>query len=97
MKAIIRIIIKRLERLTNDERSQAAVVMSRHFGRTLEWTEQDLMTLSKDQLTTISQVLSGMILTKEYVPDVREMHEMLKDKNLPSEIPFGRREDSELS
>ena len=48
-----------------------------------------LSLLNNDELEIIKSTLSGIILTKENVPDILEAYERVKGTDLPRKISFG--------
>lgn len=95
MSESVEIIISQYERLTDKEQQHLISVLSRDLGKPLQISTSALSKYSKDDIKIISDTLNGIILTKEYVPNIHEAYERLKDTDLPREISFGYIEDSE--
>ncbi|OUS76989.1 hypothetical protein B1748_10475 [Paenibacillus sp. MY03] len=90
MNETIARIISQCEKLSEDEMNMVTDGLSRGFDRRIQNLILELTTFSHDELVITSNVISGLILTKENVPDMIEAHEQFKGTALPNTITFGR-------
>lgn len=86
-------IMSMFDKLSDGEQKMIAEGLTNHLGTPVQFSVEKLSSLREEQLDLISKVLSGMILTKENVPDIREAYEMFRGKNLPRKVSFGNFED----
>ncbi|MFD0674574.1 hypothetical protein [Cohnella sp. GCM10027633] len=89
------LIVSRYESLTSGEREQLVTGLSRFLGKTVRISASDMTSYSEDDLRIIGDVLQGIILTKENVPNLSEIYQGLDVENLPNQISFGRKEKDE--
>jgi len=90
MSEILTTIISLCERRTEEENISITNGLARHFGREIRSLIPELSTFNQDELIVIRDVVNGLILTKEKVPDILESYERLKDTDLPQRVTFGR-------
>ncbi|OAB35652.1 hypothetical protein PMSD_12950 [Paenibacillus macquariensis subsp. defensor] len=90
MNEMITTIISQCEKLSEDEMKMVTEGLSRGFERRIQNLIPELTTFNQDELVVTSNVISGLILTKENVPDFIEAYEQLKGTDLPNKISFGR-------
>lgn len=88
-------IVSRFESLSPKEQSQLATALSQHFGKTIQFSASGLSALDSEELKIVNDTISGMILTKEYVPDILGQYKQMANMDLPQKIAFGRLKDSE--
>lgn len=89
------LILSRYESLTDREQEQLVSGLSRYLGKTVRISANDMSSYGEDDLRIIGEVLQGIILTKENVPNLSEIYQELDVENLPSQISFGRVEEDE--
>ncbi len=94
MSEIITKIISLCEKLTDEEKIIITNGGSRHWGKEIDNIIPELSTINQDELTIIRDVINGLILTKEKVPDIIETYERVKDTDLPQKVSFGRISDA---
>jgi len=90
MNEIITTIISQCEKLSEDEIKMVTEGLSSGFERSIQNLIPELTTFNQDELLVISKVINGLILTKEYVPDIIEAYEQVKGTDLPNKTSFGR-------
>jgi len=90
MNEILTTIISQCEELSEDEMKMVTEGLSAGFERPIQNLIPELTTFNQDELLVISKVLSGLILTKKYVPDIVEAYEQVDGTDLPNQIHFGR-------
>ncbi|MDI4645226.1 hypothetical protein [Cohnella hashimotonis] len=90
MDAIDAILLSQFKELTKEEQLKITSGLSIHFRETIEFSEAGLSKRSADEKEICKNVLNGFILTKRHQADIREMHERLKDTDLPQKVSFGR-------
>ncbi|WP_308635753.1 hypothetical protein [Paenibacillus silvisoli] len=83
------IIISQYERLTVAEKEQVIAALSKHMDKPIEISISGLHLLNHDEVEIIKNILNGIILTKENVPNLREAYQNLKGTDLPKKISFG--------
>ncbi|QNK57840.1 hypothetical protein [Paenibacillus sp. PAMC21692] len=74
MEETIASIILMCEKLTEEEQQLIADGLSRHFGRTVQSLIPALPTFNSEELNITKFVINGLILSKEYSPDVNNPH-----------------------
>ncbi|MCM3625768.1 hypothetical protein M3194_00140 [Paenibacillus glycanilyticus] len=87
---MINTIINLCEKLTEKEMKMVSDALSKVFERRIQSLIPELQTFTQDELVVTSNVISGLILTKENVPDIIEVYEQSKSTDLPNKISFGR-------
>ncbi|XEC96406.1 hypothetical protein AB6A23_07640 [Paenibacillus tarimensis] len=90
MNELIITITSQCEKLSENEMKMVTDGLSRGFERQIQNLIPELTTFNQDELVVISNVISGLILTKENVPDIIEVYERVKGSDLPNKISFGR-------
>jgi len=90
MNETIERILLQLDKLTEQEREMVLSRLSEHWGTPVLFTREHLASREPSELELIERTLSGLLLTKENVPDIREAYERLKGANQPSRVSFGR-------
>ncbi|PWW00896.1 hypothetical protein DFQ01_11141 [Paenibacillus cellulosilyticus] len=90
MKEMIQTITAQCEKLSEDEMKSVADALSSYFEKPIQSLIPELITFNRDELVVINKIVAGVILTKEYVPDIKGAYERLAGTDLPSTISFGR-------
>jgi len=90
MNVTITTIISQCEKLSDEEIKMVTDALSKGFERQIQNLIPELVTFNQDELVVISNVLTGLILTKENVPDILESYERLKGTDLPNKITFSK-------
>ena len=88
MNEMITAIKSQCEKLSEDEMKMVIDGLSCGFERRIQNLLSELTTFNQDELVVASNVISGLILTKENVPNNIEAYVQVKD--LPNKISFGR-------
>ncbi|RAV12193.1 hypothetical protein [Paenibacillus contaminans] len=87
-------IMSQFEKLTDEEQNSMTTGLSSHFDKPIQFSATGLAALHPDELGIIGNILNGLILTKEYVPDIRGVYGRLNVTELSRNIFFGRIEES---
>ncbi|RNB90241.1 hypothetical protein EDM56_06880 [Brevibacillus fluminis] len=82
-------IIVEFERLSDEDKSHLSVTFMNIYGKQIFFSLDQLCELEYQDLETIKSMIGGIILTREYVPDIQNAYEGLKDNDWPSTISFG--------
>lgn len=88
-------IIAQYNNLTDKEKHQMVSALSSHFGKPIQISMSALSTYNKEEIEIITNVLNGIIITKQNAPNMRDAYERLKGTEVPRKISFGYVEDSE--
>jgi len=89
MKESIERIISEFNTLHEQEKNLLLNGLTKHFGKCMELSSTGLSKCNQMEIDTIRKMLSGLCLTKEYVPDILTFKEWSKAENLPKEIKLG--------
>ncbi|SDX04544.1 hypothetical protein [Paenibacillus sp. CF384] len=81
------------EQLNEEEKTLITNTLSNHFEKQLQLSVAELSTCNEDELIIIRNVINGVILTKNHVPNIVEAYERLKDTDVPRKISLGRTEE----
>ncbi|MFC4098063.1 hypothetical protein [Paenibacillus xanthanilyticus] len=87
----LKLLIAQYEQLTIEEQRKIATALERHFGREIRFDEPELAKLEAPDLAVIRSMIQGWLMTKQYVPNVKDAYEALKGTELPRKVSFGRR------
>ncbi|MGG1658420.1 hypothetical protein [Brevibacillus sp. NRS-1366] len=82
----IEIIVSEFTMLNDEEKNLLLTWLTKHYGKHIEISSTGLSLCNQDDVETIRNTLSGLILTKKYVPDMLGSREWLKGENLPQKI-----------
>lgn len=88
MTEMITAITAQCEKLSEKEMEMITVALSKGFERRIQNLIPELTTFNSDELVVISNVISGVILTKEYVPDIREVYARTEGLIYPTKYPL---------
>lgn len=86
-------IMSMFDKLSDGQQKMIAEGLAKQLGVPMQFSVEELSSLNEGQLDLISKVLSGMILTKENVPNMSEAYVRLKGTDLPRKVSFGHIED----
>ncbi|MFD0587200.1 hypothetical protein ACFQZE_04205 [Paenibacillus sp. GCM10027627] len=92
---IIITITSNWEKLSEEEMNMVTTVLEMKFKRRIHHLIIELPTFNQDEVIVISNVLKGLLLTKEYVPDIEKAYEQLNGTDLPNKISFGQVRDDD--
>ncbi|MED4752019.1 hypothetical protein [Brevibacillus choshinensis] len=70
MRESIEIIVSDFNTLTDKEKNLLLNGLTQHFGKDIVISSTGLSLCNQDEIETIRNMLGGLILTKEYVPDI---------------------------
>lgn len=86
-------IMSMFDKLSDGEQLMIAEGMTKHLDTSVQFSMEELSSLSEEQLDLISKILSGIALTKEKIPNMSEAYVRLKGTDLPRIVSFGHIED----
>lgn len=79
-----------LEKLTVEEKVMIKTAFSKQYGVSIGLTQEELSVMKLEMLITLGNILRGLLLTKEHVPDIKDAYDTSQSKNLPRKVQFGR-------
>jgi hypothetical protein len=80
-------VLTQFERLSEEDKDSIAKAFIHHFGQ-IRFSLDELTKMDLKDLEIIKSTISGLILTRECLPDIL-MEYKTKDNVLPSKISFG--------
>ncbi|NQX69098.1 hypothetical protein HQN90_23485 [Paenibacillus alba] len=84
-------VLTEFERLSDDDKNSLSTALEHYYGKQVRFLIDELSKMDQKDLENIKSTIGGMILTREYAPDILKAYASLKDKDLPSKISFGKR------
>lgn len=87
---IIDFIIEEYGQVTDELRAQLDALLLCLFNYKGELTAVILMEWSESDLSLLFNTLSGVRLTRNYMPDINSVYASMDSEQLPSSVSFGR-------
>jgi hypothetical protein len=89
-QSAIELIMKEMNLLTDKHRNQIDHLLEIEFNWQGEITEKVLLEWEQPKLHTLFQVMKGIQMTREYVPDIIQGYASIDRDNLSNKVKFGR-------
>lgn len=94
-QSAIELITREISLLTDKHRNSIDNMLEIQFNWQGELTEAGLQDWEEHKLQTLYQVMKGVQMTREYVPDIRQTYASVNHLQLPSKVEFGRIRESD--
>lgn len=91
MKELTQEITEKYKQLSAEDQDMIKTVMSNHFGKPCGLSAEALASFDLSELELIHSTLNGIILTRNFAPELGKKHAANADKlDFPQKISFGR-------
>ncbi|MDQ0115348.1 hypothetical protein [Paenibacillus harenae] len=94
-QSAIALIMKEMGLLTGKHRNQIEDMLEIQFDWQEELTEAGLLGWEESKLQTLYQVMKGVQMTREYVPNILQSYANVNHHQIPSKVQFGRIRESD--